>query len=84
MHGAPGGTTSGQDTRARGVLRRLRTDDSGNVATGFLRVITLLAAFVAVAVVAGVLAAGLVLPSAAYILDVCDSGGISSSVGSSS
>ncbi|MFC3689610.1 transglycosylase domain-containing protein [Aquipuribacter hungaricus] len=47
------------------MLRRLREDDSGNVATGFLRVTTLLAAFVAVALVAGVLAAGLVLPAAA-------------------
>ncbi len=69
IHGRPGGT-SAQDralptTGATGVLRRLRHDDRGNVATGFLRVLTLLAAFVAVALVAGVLAAGLVLPAAA-------------------
>ncbi len=43
----------------------LRHDDAGNAAAGFLRVLTLLAAFVAVALVAGVLAAGLVLPAAA-------------------
>ena len=61
IHGGPGGGPGGR----RQTLTRLRHDDSGNVATGFLRVVTLLAAFVAVALVAGVLAAGLVLPAAA-------------------
>lgn len=68
IHGTTGGRQSNGAGRAGGRLRRslslLRHDDSGNVATGFLRVLTLLAAFVAVALVAGVLAAGLVLPAA--------------------
>ena len=65
--GAPGGTPGSQAPPEQGILRRLRSDDSGNVATAFLRVVTLLAAFVAVALVAGVLAAGLVLPAAAGV-----------------
>ena len=65
IRGTSGDATTGRAAHAGGALRRLRSDDSGNVATGFLRVVTLLAAFVAVALVAGVLAAGLVLPAAA-------------------
>ena len=69
IHGSTGGRQRRDRRRgaatSRGALSLLRHDDSGNVATGFLRVLTLLAAFVAVALVAGVLAAGLVLPAAA-------------------
>ncbi len=43
----------------------MRSGDDGNAATTLVRVTTLLAAFVAVSLVAGVLAAGLVLPAAA-------------------
>ncbi len=46
------------------MLLRLRRDDAGNAATTLVRVTTLLAGFLAVAVVAGVLSAGLVLPAA--------------------
>ena len=66
--GGTGGRQSTTTQQAGDRLRRsftlLRHDDRGNAATGFLRVLTLLAAFVAVALVAGVLAAGLVLPAA--------------------
>lgn len=72
IHGSSGGRSGGagegrgtRRARGRTALSLLRHDDSGNAATGFLRVLTLLAAFVAVALVAGVLAAGLVLPAAA-------------------
>ncbi len=68
IRGTVGGRTKAPagalGTRFGRSLSMLRHDDRGNVATGFLRVLTLLAAFVAVALVAGVLAAGLVLPAA--------------------
>ncbi|WP_380169466.1 penicillin-binding protein [Jannaschia sp. R86511] len=69
IRGHAGGRPKRTRTQVRGRSSRsltlLRHDDSGNAATGFLRVLTLLAAFVAVALVAGVLAAGLALPTAA-------------------
>ena len=49
----------------RHVIRR--GDDTGSVAVGALRVVTLLAAFVVTCMVAGVLAAGLVLPAAGTV-----------------
>lgn len=49
-------------TRDRAVIHGVT--DAGNAATGLLRLVSLLAAFLAVALVAGVLAAGLVLPAA--------------------
>ncbi len=64
-HGRTGGRPQGRSVLQSVTM--MRSDDAGNVATGFLRVTTLLAAFVAVALVAGVLAAGLVLPAAAAV-----------------